>query len=139
MDKIEAPVNEARKIKFKFPQPQRSGLKVITLKNINHAYGNTVVYRGMNFEAERGQRIVLVGPNGAGKSTLLKLLSGVLPVQGGTRESAVLKYSNYGLNLSAVYYNGHDTNHLVQHTGARGRSRRTRPAGRRSSTRCSQR
>jgi predicted porin len=30
--------------------------------------------------------------------------------QGGTRESAVLKYSNYGLNLSAVYYNGHDTN-----------------------------
>jgi predicted porin len=28
--------------------------------------------------------------------------------QGGTRESAVLKYSNYGLNLSAVYYNGHD-------------------------------
>ena len=30
--------------------------------------------------------------------------------QGGTRESAVLKYSNYGLNLAAVYYNGHDTN-----------------------------
>jgi predicted porin len=30
--------------------------------------------------------------------------------QGGTRESAVLKYSNYGLNLSAVYYNGHDAN-----------------------------
>ncbi len=96
MDKIEAPVNEARKIKFKFPQPQRSGLKVITLKNINHAYGNTVVYRGMNFEAERGQRIVLVGPNGAGKSTLLKLLAGVLPVQGGTRE--------LGLNVKVGYY-----------------------------------
>ena len=30
--------------------------------------------------------------------------------QGGTRESAVLMYSDYGLNLSAVYYNGHDTN-----------------------------
>jgi len=30
--------------------------------------------------------------------------------QGGTRESAVLKYSNYGLNLSAAYYNGHDAN-----------------------------
>ncbi|TDN59126.1 porin [Paraburkholderia sp. BL10I2N1] len=30
--------------------------------------------------------------------------------QGGTRESAVLEYSNYGLNLAAVYYNGHDTN-----------------------------
>lgn len=30
--------------------------------------------------------------------------------QGGTRESAVLKYANYGLNLAAVYYNGHDAN-----------------------------
>ncbi|CAD6507896.1 porin [Paraburkholderia sabiae] len=29
--------------------------------------------------------------------------------QGGTRESAVLKYSNFGLNVAAVYYNGHDT------------------------------
>ena len=28
--------------------------------------------------------------------------------QGGTRESAVLKYSNYGLTAAAVYYNGHD-------------------------------
>ena len=40
----------------------------------------------MNFEAERGQRIVLVGPNGAGKSTLLKLLAGVLAPQSGERE-----------------------------------------------------
>ena len=83
MDKIEAPVNEARSIKFRFPQPTRSGQRVITLKGIHHAYGETVVYRGMNFEAERGQRIVLVGPNGAGKSTLLKLLAGVLPVNPG--------------------------------------------------------
>ena len=44
-----------------------------------------VVYRGLNFEAERGQRTVLVGPNGAGKSTLLKLLAGVLPIQVGAR------------------------------------------------------
>jgi ATP-binding cassette, subfamily F, member 3 len=96
MDKIEAPVNEAKSIKFRFPQPQRSGLKVITLKDIHHAYGQTVVYRGMNFVAERGQRIVLVGPNGAGKSTLLKILAGVLPFQSGTRE--------LGLNTRAGYY-----------------------------------
>ena len=59
-----------------FPQPQRSGQRVITLENIHHAYGENVVYRGMDFQAERGQRIVLVGPNGAGKSTLLKILAG---------------------------------------------------------------
>jgi predicted porin len=31
-------------------------------------------------------------------------------IQGGTRESAVLRYAYDGLHLAAVYYNGHDTN-----------------------------
>jgi ATP-binding cassette, subfamily F, member 3 len=86
MKKIAAPVARGKTIKFHFPQPVRSGLRVITLKDVDHAYGDVVVYRGMQFHAERGQRTVLVGPNGAGKSTLLKLLSGVLPVQHGMRE-----------------------------------------------------
>ncbi|MGA7274681.1 MAG: ABC-F family ATP-binding cassette domain-containing protein, partial [Candidatus Udaeobacter sp.] len=86
MKKIAAPVARGKTIKFHFPQPVRSGLRVITLKDVDHAYGDLVVYRGMQFHAERGQRTVLVGPNGAGKSTLLKLLAGVLPMQHGVRE-----------------------------------------------------
>src|SRR5436853_2984596 len=86
MKKIEAPVARGKTIKFHFPQPVRSGLRVITLKDVDHAYGDLVVYRGLQYHAERGQRTVLVGPNGAGKSTLLKLLAGVLPVQGGVRD-----------------------------------------------------
>src|SRR3984893_3255126 len=86
MEKIAAPTARGKTIKFHFPQPPRSGLRVITLKEVDHAYVDLVVYRGLNFHAERGQRTVLVGPNGAGKSTLLKLLAGVLPMQHGTRE-----------------------------------------------------
>jgi ATP-binding cassette subfamily F protein 3 len=96
MEKIEAPGGEDRNVSFSFPQPQRSGLKVITLKGIHHAYGETVVYRGIDFVAERGRRVVLVGPNGAGKSTLLKILGGVLQPQGGSRE--------LGHNVKAGYY-----------------------------------
>ncbi len=87
MEKIEAPVAREKTVHFRFPQPARSGHRVITLKDVDHAYGELVVYRGLNFEAERGQQTVLVGPNGAGKSTLLKLLAGVLPIQNGTRET----------------------------------------------------
>src|SRR5437660_6784670 len=86
MEKIEAPLGSEKTVHFRFPQPPRSGQRVITIKEVDHAYGDLVVYRGLNFEAERGQRTVLVGPNGAGKSTLLKLLAGVLPVQRGVRE-----------------------------------------------------
>jgi len=68
---------------FRFPQPQRSGQRVITLEKIKFGYGEKLIYDGMDFECERGQRIVLVGPNGAGKSTLLKLLAEVLKPQSG--------------------------------------------------------
>ncbi len=83
---VDEPMDELKRIHFKFPQPPRSGLKVITLENVQQAYGDHVVYRDLNFTAERGQRIVLVGPNGAGKSTLLKILADVIPIQGGNRE-----------------------------------------------------
>ncbi len=83
---IEEPTEELRKMNFKFPQPPRSGLKVIELEHVQQAYGNHVVYKDLNFTAQRGERIVLVGPNGAGKSTLLKILADVIPTQGGTRE-----------------------------------------------------
>ncbi len=96
MEKIEAPSSEARKVSFIFPQPQRSGLKAITLKNIHFAYGQNVVYSGIDFETERGQRTVLVGPNGAGKSTLLKILGDTLKPSAGTRE--------LGHNAKAGYY-----------------------------------
>jgi len=96
MDKIEAPVDDNAKVSFSFPQPQRSGQRVIRLEGIHQAYGQNVVYRGLDFEAERGQRIVLVGPNGAGKSTLLKILGDAIKPQAGTRE--------LGHNVKAGYY-----------------------------------
>src|ERR1039457_5674211 len=96
MDKVEAPEGDDRKLVFRFPQPQRSGIKVIKLEDVHYAYGEYEVYRGMNFQAERGQRIVLVGPNGAGKSTLLKILGGVLTPQQGTH--------TLGHNVKAGYY-----------------------------------
>src|SRR5690349_10438285 len=86
MDKIAAPTAQEKTVHFRFPQPPRSGLRVINVKDVRHAYDRLVVYDSSNCEAERGQRIALVGPNGAGKSTLLKLLGGVLPITHGTRE-----------------------------------------------------
>ena len=100
MEKIEAPQAAEKSVaRFRFPQPARSGSRVIKLTGIRHAYDSLVVYESLDFEAERGQRTVLVGPNGAGKSTLLKLLAGVLPVQSGLREP--------GYNVKVGYFAQH--------------------------------
>ncbi|SAL42774.1 porin [Caballeronia humi] len=56
--------------------------------------------------------LVYESPKFYGASVALEYAPGGVPghFQGGTRESAVLKYSNYGLNVAAAYYNGHDAN-----------------------------
>jgi predicted porin len=56
--------------------------------------------------------IVYQSPKFYGTWVALEYEPGGVPgqIQGGSRESAVLRYSNYGLNLAAVYYNAHDTN-----------------------------
>ncbi|MCH2383718.1 MAG: ABC-F family ATP-binding cassette domain-containing protein [Pedosphaera sp.] len=86
MEKIDAPFISTKKIKFSFPQPSRSGQRVIALKQLGKAYGDLEVYASLNLEIERQQRIVLVGPNGAGKSTLLKILAKVIGFDAGERE-----------------------------------------------------
>jgi ATP-binding cassette subfamily F protein 3 len=80
---IEVPDGPEAAMGFRFPQPQRSGQRVITLEKIKFGYGDKLIYDGIDLEVERDQRIVLVGPNGAGKSTLLKLLAQVLTPQAG--------------------------------------------------------
>src|SRR6201996_4232106 len=89
MDIIEAPEGQDKKIHIKFPQPTRSGQRVMTLTDVHFAYGDLKVYRGIDMEIEKGQRTVLVGPNGAGKSTLLKILGGVLQIQQGERKEGI--------------------------------------------------
>jgi len=94
----------ARHIHFKFPQPPRTGRVVERLTGIRKAYGDNVVYAGVDFAAERGERVALVGVNGAGKSTLLKILSGVLPVDSGERE--------LGAHVEVHYYAQHQLDAL---------------------------
>jgi len=99
MEKVEAPSRQEETVRFRFPQPPRSGQVVMALENLTKRYGDLTVYEGIDFRLQRGDRIALVGPNGAGKSTLLKVLTGTLPFEGGSRQA--------GHNVSLAYYAQH--------------------------------
>ena len=85
IERIEVPKERTKAVKFRFPEPPRSGRVVISLDRIIKRYGSHVVYDGLDLVLERGQKVALIGPNGAGKSTLLKILAGVLEFEGGSR------------------------------------------------------
>ena len=74
-----------KQVKFRFPQPPRTGDVVLKLEGVRKAYGDNVVYDGLDFNLYRGDKIALVGPNGAGKSTLLKMMAGELEPDAGER------------------------------------------------------
>ncbi|HET9321654.1 MAG TPA: ABC-F family ATP-binding cassette domain-containing protein [Bryobacteraceae bacterium] len=82
IERIEVPPEE-RAIHFHFPQPKPRGRVVAEFKNVAKSYGDKLVFSGVNFLVERGDRVALVGVNGAGKSTLIKILAGIEPVTGG--------------------------------------------------------
>jgi ATP-binding cassette subfamily F protein 3 len=102
---VETPDGDGPTVGFRFPQPQRSGHRVISLEKIKFGYGEKLIYDGIHFEAERGQRTVLVGPNGAGKSTLLKLLAEVLKPQSGVRKLGHNTKSGYFAQHRAAMLN----------------------------------
>ena len=82
IERIELPAEE-KTIHFTFPQPKPSGRIVAEMHDVAKSYGEKLVFSGVNFTIERGDRIALVGVNGAGKSTLIKLLSGAAPLSEG--------------------------------------------------------
>ncbi len=106
LDKMERIVlpNETRKMKIRFPQPMRTGVRCLTLKKVNKTYdlkdgGKIKVYQDIDFEFERGWKMAFVGHNGAGKSTLLKILAGVVKPDSGERI--------VGYNVKTGYFSQH--------------------------------
>ena len=78
LDKIERvePPKRRQSVTFEFPPAPRSGEDVVTVKDVHKAYGDRVIYEGLDFLVRRKERWCVMGVNGAGKSTLLKLVVG---------------------------------------------------------------
>lgn len=49
----------------------------LQVENISKSYGDRMLFEGISFNINEGDKIALVAPNGTGKSTLLKILAGI--------------------------------------------------------------
>lgn len=59
---------------------------VIEVAGLTKSYGKNNVLKGVDLRVERGTMLALLGPNGAGKTTTVRILSTLLPFDGGSVE-----------------------------------------------------
>jgi ATP-binding cassette subfamily F protein uup len=73
---------------------KNSFMALLTLRDIQLAFGGPAVLDGASLSIERGERVCIIGRNGEGKSTLLKLASGeLLPDKGEIAKQGGLRIS----------------------------------------------
>ena len=56
----------------------------IKLEHLTKRFGDTVAVNDLSITLESGKLIALLGPSGCGKTTTLNMISGILPVSGGS-------------------------------------------------------
>jgi ATP-binding cassette subfamily F protein 3 len=65
-------------MRFSFPPTSRTVAEPIRVEGLKKAYGDHVVFPGIDLVVKRGEKIGIIGVNGAGKTTLLKMIAGEL-------------------------------------------------------------
>jgi ATP-binding cassette subfamily F protein 3 len=80
---------DEKKMFFRFPKSPPASAKVITISDLHKAYGDNVIFDGLDLRIDKGDRIAVVGVNGAGKSTLARIMAGTEPYQSGEVEKGI--------------------------------------------------
>ncbi|MBI9059783.1 MAG: ABC-F family ATP-binding cassette domain-containing protein [Labilibaculum sp.] len=74
MEIVEIDEEDNSSLRLKFPPSPRSGNYPVIAEDVEKKYDEHVVFSGVNFTIERGEKLAFVGKNGEGKSTLVKAI-----------------------------------------------------------------
>lgn len=109
MEKEELPGNAVEQVRFRFPASRQSGITVLDIKDVSHAYGGRLIFQDICLSIERGERVALVGQNGSGKSTLLRIIAGIEQPHSGTIRMGHNVLFDYFAQEHAEKLNNHNT------------------------------
>ncbi len=81
------PMRLSETLKVHFDEELQSGSDVIFASGLSKGFGTGAsrreLFRGVDLDIKRGDRICIVGPNGIGKTTLLRIILGQEPADSG--------------------------------------------------------
>ena len=96
VDVLDKPEAYRKKAKLEFNPSVTSGNDVLQLRDISMGYGERILFKDLNLDIYRGEKVALIGANGIGKSTLFKIIMNeVTPLSGDIK---------FGTNVNVSYF-----------------------------------
>ena len=92
LDGLVIPDSELENMTLSFTADGMCGNEVLKAKNLTCSFGDRTLYRDVNIDMRKGDRVIMLGKNGCGKTTLLKAL----------RDSG-----NFGVGVTIGYFDQH--------------------------------
>ena len=87
---------------LKFPPCLRSGDYPVICDGVEKAYGDHVVFSGVDMTIKRGEKVAFVGKNGEGKTTLVKCIMQQIPYEGQLKIGHKVKIGYFAQNQAQL-------------------------------------
>jgi len=96
VDVLDKPEAYRKKARIEFNPSVTSGNDVLQLRDISMGYGERILFKNLNLDIYRGEKVALIGANGIGKSTLFKIIMNeIVPLSGDIK---------FGTNVNVSYF-----------------------------------
>ena len=99
LDKIEIldkPEAYRKRARIEFNPSVTSGNDVLQIRDVSMGYENRILFKDLNLDIYREEKVALIGANGVGKSTLFKIIMNeIVPLTGSV---------NLGTNVNVSYF-----------------------------------
>ena len=89
MVRLEKPDTDPGPVRMAFTCGLESGNDVLNVRGLSMSFGDRCLYRDLNFEIKKRDRVLIIGPNGCGKSTLMKVIMGLVRPTAGAVDRGV--------------------------------------------------
>ena len=96
IDVLDKPESYRKRARIEFNPSIVSGNDVLQVRDVSMGYGNRILFKDLNLDIYREEKVALIGANGIGKSTLFKIIMNeIIPLSGSV---------TLGTNVNVSYF-----------------------------------
>ena len=96
IDVLDKPEAYRKRARIEFNPSIVSGNDVLQVRDVSMGYGNRILFKDLNLDIYREEKVALIGANGIGKSTLFKIIMNeIIPLSGNV---------TLGTNVNVSYF-----------------------------------